>query len=423
MLLKKLGEELIAQQYGRSNEVRTRIQDLDGMWDNVNQISNNRRTGLETELQRQQQLDKLRLEFANRSRSLITFIEDAEDEEISAPRSATSVDGIKQLQANLANYINDQSNKESEYNSLIQFAEHMINEGITQNNFSSFTIEAVTERWNTLLEQVNERQAALSAEEGRLKENDELCKQFAGKAKAFLDWVEREKESITRGTGGSLEEQLQTMTSKKKEIANNNSITELVNFSNHVDQRNITFNPYTEETIETLNLAFENLNDLAAKQQNLLEKEILNQSGSKVSEEQLEEFKNTFKAFDKDKSNTLEKHEFAACLKALGINISDDQVDKLHASIGKAVPGKIIFQEFVDYMVSRTEESDSPSTVKNAFKMVAADKAFVTEEDLRRVPGLSSDTIEFLLQTMPRTKEGFGFEYGAFTDSQYKTKQ
>jgi len=280
---------------------------LDGMWDNVNQISNNRRTGLETELQRQQQLDKLRLEFANRSRSLITFIEDAEDEEISAPRSATSVDGIKQLQANLANYINDQSNKESEYNSLIQFAEHMINEGITQNNFSSFTIEAVTERWNTLLEQVNERQAALSAEEGRLKENDELCKQFAGKAKAFLDWVEREKESITRGTGGSLEEQLQTMTSKKKEIANNNSITELVNFSNHVDQRNITFNPYTEETIETLNLAFENLNDLAAKQQNLLEKEILNQSGSKVSEEQLEEFKNTFKAFDKDKSNTLEK--------------------------------------------------------------------------------------------------------------------
>jgi len=117
------------------------------------------------------------------------------------------------------------------------------------------------------------------------------------------------------------------------------------------------------------------------------------------------------------------KHEFAACLKALGINISDDQVDKLHASIGKAVPGKIIFQEFVDYMVSRTEESDSPSTVKNAFKMVAADKAFVTEEDLRRVPGLSSDTIEFLLQTMPRTKEGFGFEYGAFTDSQYKTKQ
>jgi Ca2+-binding EF-hand superfamily protein len=46
----------------------------------------------------------------------------------------------------------------------------------------------------------------------------------------------------------------------------------------------------------------------------------------------------------------LEKHEFAACLKALGQNIPDEAVERLIGSIGKAVPGKINFQEFVEYM-------------------------------------------------------------------------
>ncbi len=88
---KRIGEDLIAQQYGRSNEVRARIGDLDAMWSNVHEVANSRRAGLEKELQRQQQLDQLRLEFANRARSLITWVEDAEDEEISAPKSATSM--------------------------------------------------------------------------------------------------------------------------------------------------------------------------------------------------------------------------------------------------------------------------------------------------------------------------------------------
>jgi len=416
---KKIGQDLISQQYGKSNEVTARIQDLDSMWSNVHQISNNRRAGLEKELQRQQSMDHLRLEFANRSRSLITFIEDAEDEEISAPRSATSVDGIKQLQTNLSNYLNEQFKQDEEYNNLHQFSQQMANEGITSNNYSSFTMEVVTERWNRLQQEINERRSVLNTEESRLAENDNLCKEFATKAKAFTEWIEGEKVAITKGTSGPLAQQLESLSSRKKQIAANTTVEDLLSFSNHMDQRNITFNTYTEETIETLNLAFENLNDLAGKQQQLLEKELLNQSGSKISDEQLEEFKQTFKAFDKDRNNTLEKHEFAACLKALGQNISDEQVDKLHASLGKAVPGKINFQEFVDFMVSKTEDVDSPSTVKNAFRQVAGDKGFITEEDLRRVPGMKPDTVEFLLRNMPKEKEGFGYGYNAFTDSQY----
>jgi len=319
----------------------------------------------------------------------------------------------------LANFLSDFQKQGEEYNSLCEFNQNMLSQGINSNPYTSYDVDAVTERWNRLNSEVNERQAALNAEEQRLLENDNICKQFAQNAKALLEWIEQEKEAINKGTQGSLQEQLQAISARKDKIAANNQIYELRNLHNTIEQRNVTFNPYTEETIETLGLAHDNVNNLVSKQQRFLEKEILNQSGSKVSEEQLAEFKNTFKAFDKDKSNTLEKHEFAACLKALGQNVTDEQVERLVASIGKITPGKILFQEFVDYMVSKTEDSDSPSTVKNAFRIVAQDKTFVTEDDLKRVPGMQRDTIDFLVQQMP--KEGVtGFSYNAFTDSQYK---
>jgi hypothetical protein len=147
--------------------------------------------------------------------------------------------------------------------------------------------------------EIEERQNALNAEENRLRENDNLCKQFADSAVAFLAWVDTEKAAVTEGTNGTLESQLEALQRKGEEIASNTSIEELLQFSNSIDQRNITHNAYTEENIETLQLAFNNLKDLVAQQSRLLQKEILNQSGSKVSEEQLEEFRETFKAFDK----------------------------------------------------------------------------------------------------------------------------
>jgi len=327
--------------------------------------------------------------------------------------------GIKQLQSNLVNFLNDLAAHENELHNLAEFSQQMIAQGITQNNYSSFTMEAVTERWNRLKQQIDERQHALNEEEGRLAQNDELCKQFASMAKAFMDWIEKEKDAVARGTEGTLEQQLQALNERKKHVVANTTINDIVSFSNDMDQRNITFNLYTEESIETLNSRLENLIDLTNKQQALLEKEILNQSGSKISEQQLEEFKSTFKAFDKDRNGTLEAHEFAACLKALSQNMTDDQAYKLHATLGKTTPGKMTFQEFVDFMVSRTEDSDTARSVKNAFKIIAGDRNTVTEDDLKRVPGMTQETIAFLLQNIPKEKDTLGYMYESWTDGQY----
>jgi Ca2+-binding EF-hand superfamily protein len=76
---------------------------------------------------------------------------------------------------------------------------------------------------------------------------------------------------------------------------------------------------------------------LVSKQQRLIEKELLNQTGSKVSEEQLAEFRETFRNFDKDDNGVLEKHEFKACLNALGHNVGNDEaIDRLMKQLCKS---------------------------------------------------------------------------------------
>lgn len=39
-----------------------------------------------------------------------------------------------------------------------------------------------------------------------------------------------------------------------------------------------------------------------------------------------------------------------ACLSALGQSVTDEQLDKIFAQVGVKSPGKIVFEEFVDFM-------------------------------------------------------------------------
>lgn len=416
---KNLGHDLINHGYGRSAEVTAKISELDSMWASLKNASDSRKAALQAELEKQRKLEQMQLDFATRARAFVTWIEDAEDGEIAEPFNATSLEGVEQLQNSLGEFLQDYTTQTLEYNKLMDYSNTLVQEGISENPFSSFSMEQITERWNRLQAEITERQQGIDSERQRIQENDQLVQQFADHAKQFLEWVDTEKELLSKGSSGKLQEQLAALQRKSTEISGHKSkLVNLTNLNNQIEERNITHNPYTEETIETLTLAYENLNTTLAQQQRLLEKEIINQSGSKVSQEQLNEFKETFRNFDRDNSGTLERNEFEACLKALGQWTTPEEVDRLVSSLGKAVPGKINFQEFVDYMISKTADMDTPEAIKNAFKTIAHDKPFITEDDLRRVPGITEDALKFLVKSMP--KEGGGLNYNKFTESQYK---
>jgi len=413
---KRLGQELINEGYGKADAIRAKMDDLDGMWSGIIESSQSRRSGLEDALRRQQELDTLRLDFASSSRALISWIEDAEDV-LSEPVKVTSIDAIQALQKSFSSFHSDLQAHEGDYSATVDLSNRLVSEGVADNMYATFSIDQVNDRWNGLQNEVAERQRDLEAEHQRQQENEQLCKQFAAAANSFNAGCTKLRDEMSHPAGKDIDAQLQDLKHKADKIGQlNESLDSLIGLNNQIEERSITINKHTDLTVETLSLTFNNLNEFAAKQEALLQKARLAQQGSGVSSEQLQEFRETFKAFDKDGSGMLEKHEFKACMSALGYALSDDQVDRIYNERAKKHPGKMIFEEFVDYMIQRTEDSDTPSSVKMAFKALASDKDHITEDELRRA--LDPETVSYLLSNMPKT--GGKLDYNAFTDKTYR---
>jgi len=186
---------------------------------------------------------------------------------------------------------------------------------------------------------------------------------------------------------GDIQHQLNTLVGVNNDIQNGRaSYDELVQLTQKLDEAAVSDNPHTELTIEGLKSQFDALNILAHKKQQVLEKELLAQGGTALSQAQITEFKECFKHFDKDEDNLLNRLELGACLKSLGEDVDfapGSKLDHIMAGIDQDGDGKANFEEFAGYMERVSSGSDTPDSIKQAFKTLAGDKDYVTEADLR----------------------------------------
>ncbi|CAG8579286.1 13577_t:CDS:2, partial [Racocetra persica] len=131
---------------------------------------------------------------------------------------------------------------------------------------------------------------------------------------------------------------------------------------------------------------------------------------------QLEEFEGTFRHFDTDSSNTLNPYEFKAALASLGIVYDDTE---LNTAFNQMCEGQseASFEQFIRYMVSVTEDKTSPDQLRQSFKVVAGDKPFVTELDLRRSL-LPENVLSYLKEAMPPLESGY--DYSKYLDQVFQ---
>jgi Ca2+-binding EF-hand superfamily protein len=132
---------------------------------------------------------------------------------------------------------------------------------------------------------------------------------------------------------------------------------------------------------------------------------------------QLEEFEQAFRHFDKDNTNTLSATEFNAALASLGIFYDDDEFDQVFSRVtGRQEHAS--FEQFIQFMVSVTEDKSTPEQIRESFRAIAGDKPYVTEMDLKMclVP---EEMIEHLKLTMPSSQTG-DMVYDQYIDSVFR---
>jgi actinin alpha len=417
-LLKQIAHQLGDLGYHDLSTVNHRVSNIDNSWGVLSQDSQNRRAALDAHLQKLLQIEADLLDFAKRGLEFRVWLENADDLLTDPITGIETVQAINELQQHFDNFVTEKEGKTDEYDSLAQLAHRLQQHGVAENTYSEVSFHHLQTSWNNINGLVDSRRSQLIAEHQTQERNEHLRVDFATKAQAFSAFIKDHSHRI-ESLHGEIQHQIDQLHVMTGEVAAGRSqYEELVRLTHDLDAAQVSENPHTDLTIEGLKGQYEALTVLHQKKLQVLEKELLAQAGSGLSQSQLQEFRECFKHFDKDEDNLLSRLELGACLKSLGEDINFDQggkLDQILSAIDGDNDGKVNFEEFVGYMERVSSGSDTPDSIKIAFKTLAGDKDYVTEADLRSV--LPNEKVEYILSRIkPYPGVQGGFDYNTFTD-------
>ncbi|XP_070762592.1 alpha-actinin-4 isoform X7 [Enoplosus armatus] len=369
-----IAQELNELDYYDSASVNARCQKICDQWDVLGALTQSRKESLERTEKQLESIDELYLEYAKRAAPFNNWMEGAMED----LQDMFIVHNIEEIQA----------------------------------------MDMVPQRDNALQDELNKQNS-----------NDTLRAKFATQANTVGAYIQAKMEEIGRISiemNGTLEDQLTNLKEYQKSIMSYMpEINTLEGYHQLIQEALIFDNQYTSYTMEHLRVGWEQLLTTIARTINEVENQILTRDAKGISQEQLYEYRASFNHFDKDHSGALMAEEFKACLISLGYDVENDKQKRsgqmvsedfraLLISTGNSLgdsefarimgivdpngSGAVTFQAFIDFMSRETTDTDTADQVIASFKILAADKNFITAEELRRE--LPPDQAEYCIARM-----------------------
>ncbi|KAJ3433560.1 alpha-actinin-2 [Anaeramoeba flamelloides] len=409
----KLGNDILNDNYFNAGEVESKLNELNQNWENLGNLSNNKKQALEEEKIRQQKMEELRIEFAQLANSLMIYINDIQATS-QEPVKTASVNEIIELDEEYQESLADLSNKENDLNTLSGLADEMNNMNITENTYSKLSLDDVNNAWNEMKNAINEQNNAIQAEKELQEGNENLVKEFEEGANDLLSFCDNIKKSSTN-LQGEINEQISEIDNLTNELNNNkNKLESCESHNETLIEKDLVLQ--TDFTILELQIAYNETASYLSKTRGTLESSLLLKEGSKVTEEEINEYQNMFQLFDKDKKGALFPYEFSGVLNALGDDLDEEEMKKVFDKYDSDKSGTLEFNEFVDFMVKRNEDSDTIEQSLESWNVIAQGNNFVTVAQMGQA-GMNKDDITYLTENMPEI-EG-GYDYKAWVETAY----
>ena len=179
---------------------------------------------------------------------------------------------------------------------------------------------------------------------------------------------------------GSLEDQLSRLREYEEAIYQfKPHLEELERINQQIQESFVFENRYTQYTMETLRVGWEQLVTSVNRTINEVENQILTRDSKGITQEQLNEFRASFNHFDKSRSGRLTPDEFKSCLISLGYSVGQDkqgEIDfqRILSIVDPNASGYIQFDCFLDFMTRESTDVDTAEQVIDSFRILAADK-------------------------------------------------
>ncbi|XP_028321590.1 alpha-actinin-4 isoform X1 [Gouania willdenowi] len=408
-----IAQELNELDYYDSANVNIRCQKICDQWDVLGTLTQKRKESLERTEKQLESIDELYLEYAKRAAPFNNWMEGAMEDlqDMFIVHNIEEIQGLitahEQFKSTLA-----EANKEREAIQAIQGEVQRIaqSNGIKlsgANPYTTITPESIDNKWEKAMEMVPQRDDALQGELHKQNSNDSLRAKFATQANAVGAYIQAKMEEIGRISiemNGTLEDQLTNLRDYQTTILSYApEVQKLENDHQLIQEALIFDNQYTSYTMEHLRVGWEQLLTTIARTINEVENQILTRDAKGISQEQLYEYRTSFNHFDKDHSGALQAEEFKACLISLGYDVENEkqgesEFNRIMSIVDPNGSGAVTFQAFIDFMSRETTDTDTADQVIASFKILAADKSYITADELRRE--LPPDQAEYCIARM-----------------------
>lgn len=184
-------------------------------------------------------------------------------------------------------------------------------------------------------------------------------------------------------------------------------LEELERINQQIQESFVFENRYTQYTMETLRVGWEQLVTSVNRTINEVENQILTRDSKGITQEQLNEFRASFNHFDKARAGRLAPEEFKSCLISLGYSVGQDkqvsrtltylpillavievltvpfncfsmqgEIDfqRILSIVDPNASGYVQFDCFLDFMTRESTDVDTAEQVIDSFRILAADK-------------------------------------------------
>ncbi|PON39800.1 Parvalbumin, partial [Parasponia andersonii] len=105
-----------------------------------------------------------------------------------------------------------------------------------------------------------------------------------------------------------------------------------------------------------------------------------------LTQQKKQEIKEAFELFDTDGSGTIDAKELNVAMRALGFEMTEEQINQMIADVDKDGSGAIDFDEFVHMMTAKIGERDTKEELMKAFHIIDQDNnGKISVSDIKRI--------------------------------------
>uniref|UniRef100_A0A0E0AMR4 EF-hand domain-containing protein n=1 Tax=Oryza glumipatula TaxID=40148 RepID=A0A0E0AMR4_9ORYZ len=105
-----------------------------------------------------------------------------------------------------------------------------------------------------------------------------------------------------------------------------------------------------------------------------------------LTKQKRQEIKEAFDLFDTDNSGTIDAKELNVAMRALGFEMTEEQINQMIADVDKDGSGSIDYEEFEHMMTAKIGERDSKEELTKAFSIIDQDKnGKISDVDIQRI--------------------------------------